>query len=338
MVRHDLRRQHAVPERQRSLDEARRHRRAQGVADVALHRADAHERTARPVLAPEPLDRLDLARLHLADARAVRLDEADRRHRSVRLAERLRQDPRGIVLRIVADRDGPDQRVDPVVRLQRVLAPLENEERAAFARDRTRRVLLEGMQLRARRERHFARKPLQVRPVERRRQRARQGHVRLPAAQVVAGVHHRRRAREKSRVHDFGRPGEGALARDPRDEPIARSEQERRGVRLGQGFLQLRLRLLQQLLRRVRHEAPQDLHRLVEIGRMLQPVHGRGVERGRIAETDRAADRLARVGTDRRVRQRVEGKLRRKVEVLVLARIDLTRKILHRRDAGVEVA
>jgi len=39
-----------------------------------------------------------------------------------------------------------------------------------------------------------------------------------------------------------------------------------------------------------------------------------------------------------RVRKRVERELRREVEILVLARVHLAREVLHRRDAGVEVA
>ena len=71
---------------------------------------------------------------------------------------------------------------------------------------------------------------------------------------------------------------------------------------------------------------------------MLQPVHRRGVERRRVAETDRAAPVLLHaVRMHLRVVERVKGQLGREVQVLILASIDLTREVLHRRNARIQL-
>ena len=71
---------------------------------------------------------------------------------------------------------------------------------------------------------------------------------------------------------------------------------------------------------------------------MLQPVHRRGVERRRIADAHRTAHRFVRMRLHRCVAQGIEDKLGREVEILILAGVDLPRKVLHRGDARIEVA
>ena len=194
------------------------------------------------------------------------------------------------------------------------------------------------MQLRARGELHLTRKPFKIGPRKRRLLHTRQNDVRIARAQVRQRVHDRRRPRNQPGVHDRRRARERTLARDPRDEPVARPRQKGGRVGLRKRLQQLGARLVQRLLRRMRQKAVQDLHRLVQERRMLEPVHRGGVERRRIPETHRPAHRLRRMRAHGRIRQRIHGQLRGEIQILVLAGIELAREILLRRHAGVEVA
>ena len=108
------------------------------------------------MLAPEPVDGIDLALLCDCDPRAVGFDEPYGLDGDFAPLRRLREDRRRIVLGIVAYRYRADERVDAIVVAQRVGATLQDEERAALARDRALLLLREGIELGARRKRNRA--------------------------------------------------------------------------------------------------------------------------------------------------------------------------------------
>ena len=111
--------------------------RAETVAPVALHGADADERAAGTVVAPERLHGLHLGGVIRRNAAAVRLDEVDRRERRARALGRGREQ-RGE--RRGATRHALHERVDAIVRSEGVALALQDEKRPTFAGHRAMRV------------------------------------------------------------------------------------------------------------------------------------------------------------------------------------------------------
>ena len=116
------------------------------------------------------------------DKKTVPLDQLDGLQRRSRALHRRRQH---LVHRRRAARDRAHERVDPVVRPQGVRLALEDEERPALAGDRPPRVPVERREVRRVRKEDLARKALQERPAQGRRERARERDVRPPAGSVA---------------------------------------------------------------------------------------------------------------------------------------------------------
>ena len=162
LIAGDRRRQHALMQRERGLDQAGH---AGGGDRVADHRLDGAERAARQLAVA--LTEHARQRPHLGDvadrgARAVRLDQADARgrdlsgrvgalQRQLLTLQARRHDAHSAP--IARDTDTADHRIDAVAVADGVLGALEHDGADALAQQRPIGVLVEGPQLLAARQR-----------------------------------------------------------------------------------------------------------------------------------------------------------------------------------------
>ncbi len=242
LVAGDRRRQHAVVQRERRLDQPGDAGRRDRVADHRLDRADRAARQLAVALAEHARQRVHLGRV--ADRRPgpVRLDQPDAVGRDAggRIGalerELLALDARrhhAHAAAVAGDADAADDRVHAVAVAHRVLGALQHHGADPLAQQRAVGVLVEGAQLLAARER--------AEPAEQVQRRHRHPHLRaagerqvaVAREQVAHGVLHRHERGGARGVDGVGGTHQVEPVGDPpdddvRDQPRDRLRSERR--------------------------------------------------------------------------------------------------------------